>query len=357
MTAKDPGVRWVHSHEEHESSRGKLHGAHDEGECFGYLVPDREAQLALATLGFDPTAHQHRSGKRYGGAHVSVLCRRPYVRDACRRELAAAAAALQEWVPPRLEIENNRQVVFHCPMLADASQAGMAAGWPRVNTHGWHVYFYMGGAGADAQKAAALRDCLQQARWGWVLSVSTAAADKTFTFDWDIFIPITVTAGTVANVAFGAGTARLHAVNSASALDGSGKRRDVATWRGTPGAEHDGADRWQFQPLAGDGSVRIVNVRLGEPLYAVGGSGGDPKRRDVRCWAGSSSTDHGGKDRWSVAPQPDGTYTITNVVYNEALYTVNADTGDPNRLRLATWRPGAGDGTDHRGKDRWTIVF
>ena len=335
----------------------------DGRECFGYLVPDREAQKALAALGFDPTAYQPSSGKRYGGAHVSVLQRRTYVKDACRGELAAAAAALQAlqgWVLPRLEIKNDRQVVFHCPMLADASQAGMAAGWPKVETDDdWHVYFYLGGAGADAQKAAALRNCLQQARWGWVLSVSTAAAGKTFTFDWDSFIPIAVTASTVANVAvnvaFGAGAAHLHAVNSAGALDGSGKRRDVATWRGAPGAEHDGADRWQFQPPADDGSVRIVNVRLGEPLYAVGGSGDDPKRRDVRCWAGSSSTDHGGKDRWIVALQRDGTYTITNFLFKEALYTVFSDTAaDPNRLRVATWRPGAGDGTDHRGKDRWT---
>ena len=308
------------------------------GECFGYLVPDRKAQQALAALGFDPTACQHRSGKRFGGAHVSVLQRRPYVKDECRRQLAAAAAVLQGWVPPRLEIdccsrnEKNDRVVFRCPMLAAASKAGRAAGWPgaspEVNMDDWHVYFYLGGAGADAKKAAALRDCLQQAQWGWVLSVSTAAADKTFAFDWDSFIPI-VTAGTVtvANVAFcrrfGAGVARLHAVSTASALDGSGTRRDVATWRGAPGPEHDGADRWQFQP-AGDGSVRIVNVTLGEPLYAVDASGGDPKRRDVRCWAGSSSTDHDRKDRWIVAPQPDGTYTITNLRFEEALYTVNS---------------------------------
>jgi len=67
--------------------------------CYGYFVPDREAQRQLAGLGFDLTAPKRSFdpgqpplpavGTCFGGAHVSVL-RRCKFSPGCLDQLRAA---------------------------------------------------------------------------------------------------------------------------------------------------------------------------------------------------------------------------------------------------------------------------
>ena len=179
--------------------------------CYGYLVPDHAAQQKLEKLGFHPKAPRasfnDKGAKKhdsYGGAHVSLLKRRDYSqqqRAECLDQLTKAADKMKGWSLPVGKVRWHRGdkrkmgIKFESQTLAAAA---VAAGWPSgVETTGYHAGFYTESIvkskalEADTTgKREKMREVMEGARWGLILSIRKPGSGHAFVFDWSTFIPV-----------------------------------------------------------------------------------------------------------------------------------------------------------------------
>jgi hypothetical protein len=177
-----------------------------ERRCYGYFVPDREAQRQLEELGFclaapkqsfDPISPPPPVGKCFGGAHVSVLKPCKFSPGCSLDQLRAAADLTRRWRAPAMTLDtggHQATVRFECSLLAAAASAAADAGWAAgVVRTGFHVGLYNTTLEEKLtrKQAEAMVDCLQNAGWGWVLAIDDGKPHKVFKFDWETFIPST----------------------------------------------------------------------------------------------------------------------------------------------------------------------
>lgn len=172
--------------------------------CYGYFVPDREAQRQLGELGFDLAAPKRSfdpsqppppsAGVCFGGAHVSVLGQCDFL-PRCLEQLRIAANRSQGWRAPAMRLTmrgHQATVYFNSSLLAVAARAAADAGWAAtVREKGYHVGLYNSTLEErlTPEQATAMVECLQHAGWGWVLSVDDG--NNIFKFHWATFIPST----------------------------------------------------------------------------------------------------------------------------------------------------------------------
>ena len=327
--------------------------------CYGYFVPDREAQRQLAELGFDLRApkcsfdpSEAAARTCFGGAHVSVL-KKCWLAPRCRDGLAAAAGCTRDWRPPAMQLRpgpGQDNVTFRCRLLATAAAAADAAGWGSAAggseakaEGGWidrvspefHVGLYSSTYAekmSPAQAEAAI-DCLQHAGWGWVLSICADPArelneEGVFEFDWGSFIASTppTRAAEPATLRNLAGQTYLHTRRSFESLEGGPDKwkafqlsRASGDGSGDGSGDHVGS-RWCLRPVwlgretrrRGERAVLIETGRAaadGSPRYLhVRSSWAALPEREALQLSRRAGDDPG--SRWGVVQHDDGTLAL-----------------------------------------------
>jgi len=306
--------------------------------CYGYFVPDREAQRQLAGLGFDLTAPKRSFdpgqpplpavGTCFGGAHVSVL-RRCKFSPGCLDQLRAAAACTQRWRAPAMALSmvgHQATVSFSCSVLAAAARAAAEAGWAAgvVEAAGYHMGLYNSTLEQKLtpECAAAMVDCLQHAGWGWVFAIDDGDPHGAFKFDWGTFIPsspATVPAlwrGTLCNAL---SRKFLHTRESFETLSQKWQVFQLSDQSGSVGS------RWRLRPVwlgpetrrrgettveietdrepAGGGGALYLHVRQSWSALISGG-----KQCEVLQLSSQGGADAG--SRWGVVRLEDGTVAL-----------------------------------------------
>ncbi len=300
--------------------------------CYGYFVPDREAQRQLAELGFDLDAPKRSWDTRqpatcFGGAHVSVLKRREFSPD-CLEQLRVAAGCTRHWRAPAMSLREGWQakpqatVDFRCSQLRAAASAAKEAGWPDVNQDKYHVGLYNSTLEQklSPEYAAAMIDCLQHAGWGWVLSIDDG--NELFKFDWETFIPCTpATFPGLQTAALANAQSRTH-LHTRQSFETLTNKWEVFQMFANPS---DVGSRWRFRPVWLGAETR----RRGETSVLIETERRKPTSGDVRylhvrkSWMGLVDSGKerevlqlspvGGPDigsRWGVVQFEDGTVAL-----------------------------------------------